>query len=75
MGSEMCIRDRPITQAAYAHGDRTMINFLLDLGADPTLLVGPPDDLCNLFDMARRGGHNNLASELESIVDKRYTNA
>lgn len=58
----------PITQAAYAHGDRTMINFLLDSGADPTLLVGPPDDLCNLCDMARHGGHKNLASELESIA-------
>ena len=61
----------PITQAVSSHGDRKLIEFLLDHGADPTLLVGGPNERTSVPGMARYGGHDELALWLEQIIDKR----
>ena len=61
----------PITQAASSHGDRKLIEFLLDHGADPTLLVGDPDERSNVSQMAGYAGHHELASWLEQVINER----
>lgn len=61
----------PITQAAGTHGDRQMIEFLLESGADPTLSVGDPDDRATVPEMARYGGHEELAAWLDGLVKQR----
>ena len=60
----------PITQAAGSHGDRTLIKYLLQMGADPSLEVGSPDDRATVVEMARMGGHEDLANWLEDIIDE-----
>lgn len=60
----------PITQAC-SHGERPMFEFLLSVGADPTLEVGDPDDRGTVVDMARYSGHNDLATWLQSVIDER----
>lgn len=58
----------PITQAASTHGDRAVIDVLLDAGADVSLIVGDPDDQASVPDMARAGGHADLAKFLQSLL-------
>ena len=60
----------PIAQAAFTHGAREVIEYLLDSGADPTLSVGSPDDRATIVEMARYGGNNELADWLEKIIDE-----
>jgi hypothetical protein len=61
----------PITQALSTHGDRKIIEILLDAGADPTLMVGSADDRVSVVEMARYGGHPELASWLTEIINDR----
>ncbi len=61
----------PITQAAGSHGDRKLIEFLLDHGADPALLVGDPDNRASVPKMARYGAHNELSLWLEQVIEER----
>ena len=61
----------PITQAAGSHGDRVMVEFLLDSGADPALMVGDPDERGTVPEMARYGGHAELADWLEEVIRRR----
>ena len=61
----------PITQAVSTHGDRRLIEFLLDHGADPTLFVGGADEPSSIPEMARYGGHNELALWLEQTISDR----
>ena len=55
----------PITQAVSTHGDRRLVEYMIEAGADLTLLVGDPDDRATVPDMARYGGHEDLAVWLE----------
>jgi len=55
----------PISQAVSTHGDRRLVEYMIEAGADPTLLVGDPDDRATMPDMARYGGHEDLAVWLE----------
>ena len=61
----------PITQAACSHGNRTLIEYLVEKGADPTLIVGDPSDQATVPQMARSGGHEELAQWLEAIIDQK----
>ena len=61
----------PITQAASTHGDRKVIEYLLESGADPTLSVGSPDDRATVTEMARSGNNHELADWLDQIVNDR----
>ncbi|MYB49740.1 MAG: hypothetical protein F4X72_10835 [Dehalococcoidia bacterium] len=61
----------PITQAACSHGDRKLIEFLLDVGADPTLTVGGPGQEATVPEMARWGGNDELAEWLEEVFEHR----
>ena len=58
----------PITQAVSTHGDRRLVEYLIEAGADPSLMVGDPDERCTVPDMARYGGHENLAAWLEEQI-------
>ncbi|MBT3346788.1 MAG: hypothetical protein HN712_01085 [Gemmatimonadetes bacterium] len=51
----------PITQAASTHGARSVIDLLIEAGADLSLMVGDEDDRASIPDMARAGGHPDLA--------------
>jgi hypothetical protein len=63
----------PLSQAVSLHGNREMIDFLLDCGADPTLLVGDPDERGTIPDMARWGKNDELAKWLEQIIQGHKT--
>jgi hypothetical protein len=56
----------PITQAAF-YGNSEVIQLLLDQGADAALTVGDPGEECSVSEMARYGGHEDLAKWLEEI--------
>ena len=56
----------PLSQAASSHGDRAMIELLLDNGADPSLSVGSPDDRATIVEMARYGKNPDIADWLPS---------
>lgn len=58
----------PMSQAASSHGDREMIELMLALGADPTRTVGKIGEEGTIPDLARWGGHNDLAEWLEGII-------
>ncbi|WP_189517652.1 ankyrin repeat domain-containing protein, partial [Cerasicoccus arenae] len=58
----------PITQAAGAHGNRELIEFLLEAGADPTAIVGDLSDSATVVEMARFGKNEDLAVWLESQI-------
>ena len=55
-------------QVACAHGDRETIELLLSAGADPTLPVGNLDDRATVADMAKSGGHAQLAEWLQGMM-------
>ena len=61
----------PITQAASTHGDRRMVEYMIEAGADPTLTVGAPDERSTVPDMARAGGHPDLAVWLDERISER----
>ncbi len=61
----------PITQATCSHGDKGMIELLLEMGADPTLIVGDPGEEGNVVDMARWAENEELAHWLEEIIEAR----
>lgn len=58
----------PITQAASTHGDRRIIDLLVEAGADLSLLVGDATDRASIPDMARAGGHEELAQYIEALI-------
>lgn len=59
----------PITQAVVDHGSRDMIRYLIDAGADLTLMVGHEGERQTVPDMARYGGHDEIASWLEGLIN------
>lgn len=61
----------PLSQAASLHGNREMIDYLLENGADPTLSVGNPDDRATIVEVARYGNNHELADWMETIIDER----
>ena len=60
----------PITQAVSTHGDRRLVEYMIEAGADPSRMVGDPDERCTVPDMARSGGHDELAVWLDEQVGK-----
>ena len=58
----------PITQAVSTHGDRGLVEYMIEAGADLTLLVGDRDDRYSVPDMARYGGHERLAAWLDAQI-------
>ena len=58
----------PITQAVSTHGDRGLVEYMIEAGADLTLLVGDRDDRYTVPDMARYGGHERLAAWLDAQI-------
>ena len=60
----------PISQAASA-AHRPVIEFLLDKGADPCAMVGDPKERTSIPDLARYGGHNELAEWLDRVIETR----
>ena len=61
----------PITQAVSTHGDRRIVEYMIEAGADPTLTVGDPDARSTVPDMARAGGHAALAEWLDGQISER----
>ena len=61
----------PITQAVSTHGDRRIVEYMIEAGADPTLTVGDPDARSTVPDMARAGGHVALAAWLDGQISER----
>ena len=59
----------PVIQAAFTHGNRKIIGYLVDQGADLSLLVGAPDDRASIVEMARYGNNHELANWLEEIME------
>ena len=41
---------------------------MIEAGADPSLMVGDADERCTVPDMARYGGHENLAVWLDEQI-------
>ena len=60
----------PITQAVSTHGDRRLVEYMIEAGADPSRMVGDPDERCTVPDMARSGGHDELAVWLDEQIGK-----
>ena len=60
----------PITQAVSTHGDRRLVDYMLEAGADPTRMVGDPDERGTVPDMARYGGHEELAVWLDEQIGR-----
>ena len=60
----------PITQAVSTHGDRRLVEYMIEAGADPSRMVGDPDERCTVPDMARSGGHDELAVWLNEQIGK-----
>ena len=60
----------PITQAASIHGDRRLVEYMIEAGADLSRMVGDPDERCTVPDMARYGGHDELAVWLDEQIGK-----
>jgi hypothetical protein len=60
----------PISQAVSGHGDRKLVEYLVKAGADLDIMVGDPDDRATIADMAKWGGHQELALWLESLAAK-----
>lgn len=60
----------PITQAASTHGDRLIIQYLLNKGADLTLTVGDFNDRATVVEMAHSGNNHELANWLQQLVDE-----
>ena len=58
----------PISQAVGA-AHRPVIEFLLDKGADPCAMVGDPSETKSIPDVARYGGHNELAKWLDQVIE------
>lgn len=58
----------PISQAASSHGDKEMIELILELGGDPCRVVGGVGEEGSIPDMARWGGHEDLAQWLEGVI-------
>ena len=58
----------PITQAVSTHGDRGIIDLLIEAGADLSLMVGDVSDRASIPDMARAGGHEELAQYIEALI-------
>lgn len=58
----------PISQAAASHGDKGMIELILELGGDPCRAVGDVGDEGSIPDMARWGGHESLAQWLDGVI-------
>ena len=61
----------PITQAVSTHGDRRIVEYMIEAGADPTLTVGDPDERSTVPEMARAGGHAALAAWLDGQISER----
>ena len=55
----------PITQAVSTHGDHRLVEYMIEAGADPSLMVGDADERYTVPDMARYGGHEHLAVWLD----------
>ena len=60
----------PITQAVSTLGDHRIVEYMIEAGADPTLMVGSLGDRCTVPDMARYGGHESLAVWLEEQISE-----
>ncbi|MCC5807331.1 MAG: hypothetical protein JJU00_13485 [Opitutales bacterium] len=63
----------PISQAAASHGDKEMIELMLELGADPCGVVGSIGEEGSIPDMARWGGHEDLAEWLDGVIAAKQT--
>ena len=59
----------PISGPSINHGNRKIIGYLVDQGADLSLLVGAPDDRASIVEMARYGNNHELANWLEEIME------
>jgi hypothetical protein len=59
----------PVSQAAFTHGNRKIIGYLFDQGADLSLIVGAPDDWRFIVEMARYGDNYELTNWLKEIME------
>lgn len=63
----------PVSQAAFTLGNRKIIWYLFDQGADLSLEVGMPDDRTFIVEMARYGDSHELTNRLKEIMENRAT--